>query len=639
MADKTSLSRWTIQDSRELYGIENWGGPYFNISDAGEVQVQLGSNGSSRAVSLLEILRGVEDRGMTMPVMLRFSNILDSQISLINETFQRVIAATGYQGCYRGVFPIKVNQQHQVVEEVARFGRRYNHGFEAGSKAELIAALAFMQDPEALIICNGYKDAEFIDLALNARRMGLQTVLVVEMPSEVALIHRRAQELGVKPVLGVRVKLSAKGSGQWVDSGGDQSVFGLNVPQIMTMLDELKALGMLDCLQMLHYHLGSQIPNIQTVRIGATEAARVYVDLVREGAAMGYFNMGGGMAVDYDGTHTNFPSSRNYTTEEYCTDVVEAIMKECVQAAVRQPVLVSESGRATVAQYGVLLFNVLEVASFAPPELPAEIPANSHEYTRNLLEIDRILSPKNLQECLNDALYYRDEIRSLFSHGVVSLRERGLAETIFNYIVRKISAKLGGLKKIPEALEDLSSSIGDIYYSNFSLFQSLPDSWAIDQLFPVMPVHRLQEQPDRTGYFSDLTCDCDGKIDKFIDVRGVRRVLPLHGPKPNEDYVIGVFLVGAYQETLGDLHNLFGDTNVVGVRVDESGVLEFSHEVEGDTVADVLSYVEFEPKDMIERFRQLVERSVRAGTITVAERRQIMDGYENGMRGYTYFES
>ena len=639
--DTPNLSRWTPKDAAELYGIQAWGNPYFSVSPEGEVQVELKHNGTgpTRAVSLMEIAKGMQERGIGMPVLLRFSNILDSRIQILNDSFKKAIAVTQYRGSYRGVYPIKVNQQQQVVDEVTRFGAKYHHGLEAGSKAELIAALAHMHDPEGFIVCNGYKDAEFIDLALQALRMGIQTLLVVEMPTEVALIRERAELLKVKPNIGVRVKLSAKGSGMWMESGGDQSVFGLNCGQIVGMLDELRECGMLDCLRMLHYHLGSQIPNIQTIRSGASEAARIYADLVKEGAAMGILDIGGGLAVDYDGTQTNFASSTNYTIEEYCTDVVEAVAKECDDAGVPHPLIISESGRATVAHFGVLLFNVLDTARFEPKQLPDNLPADAHEFTRNLLELAQSpLSVRSVQECFNDALFYRDEIRTLFLTGSVTLRERGMAEQLFNYVVSRVYVQARELKRLPPSMVDLEHKLADIYYSNFSLFQSLPDSWAIDQLFPIMPIHRLNEQPDRNGIFSDLTCDCDGKIDRFIDIRGERRTLPLHALKDNEEYLIGVFLVGAYQETLGDLHNLFGDTNVVGVQLGPNGEVQFSHEVDGDSVSDVLSYVEYDPKNLVARYRGLVERAVHEGRINLSERRVFMDAYENGMRGYTYFE-
>jgi len=636
--DQKSALPWTRTQAEELYGIRNWGTPYFSVSEEGDAQVNLGDPAEPRWMSLAGIIRELEDRGINSPVMLRFGNILDHRITLINESFRKAIADAGYGGEYRGVFPIKVNQQQQVVEEICRFGKRYHHGLEAGSKPELIAAMSYMQDPEAVIICNGYKDAEFVDLALYGLKMGLQILLVAEIPSEVNLVLERAKLIGVKPRLGVRMRLSTPGSGQWLESGGDRSVFGLNAAQVIHVVDTLREAGALDSLELLHYHLGSQIPNIRTIRAGASEAARVYVDLVREGAKMGYLDIGGGLAVDYDGTQSSCISSRNYAVEEYCADVIETVMATCNQGQIAHPILISESGRATVAHYGVLVFNILDVGEYSPAALPDALPANAPQMLKNLYELPGQIMPKNLQECYNDAVYYRDELRSMFSHGVISLRERGLAEQIFSTTVRLVADRAGQLDKAPDGFKDLVTSIPDIYYGNFSLFQSLPDSWAIDQLFPVMPIHRLNEAPTREAVFADITCDCDGKIDRFIDPEGERRSLPLHEWKESEPYYIGVFLVGAYQETLGDLHNLFGDTNVVSVELDEDGDVAFYHEVQGDTVADVLSYVEYEPKEMVERFRKLAERAVRRGRITATERRTIVDAFNTGMQGYTYFE-
>ena len=636
---KRTQPDWSIANAAELYGIQAWGSPYFSLSDKGETQVNLAEAESPNWVSLSDIMTELDERGIATPVMLRFANILDHRITLLNESFRKAIREAGYQGEYRGVFPIKVNQQQQVIEEICRFGKRYHHGLEAGSKPELIAALSYMQDPEAVIICNGYKDAEFVDLALYGLKMGLKIILVAEIPSEISLVLERAKAIGIKPRLGVRMRLSTPGSGQWLESGGDRSVFGLNAAQVIQVVDELREADALDCLELLHYHLGSQIPNIRTIRAGASEAARVYVDLVREGAKMGMLDIGGGLAVDYDGTQSSCISSRNYAIEEYSADVIETVMATCNQAHVAHPTLVSESGRATVAHYGVLVFDILDVGEYSPAALPAKLPENAPPMLRNLYELPGQLMPKNLQECYNDAVYYRDELRSMFSHGVISLRERGLAEQIFSTTVRLIAEKAQLMDKAPDDLKELVTSIPDIYYGNFSLFQSLPDSWAIDQLFPIMPIHRLNERPTREAVFADITCDCDGKIDRFIDPDGIRRSLPLHAWDEKNPYHIGVFIVGAYQETLGDLHNLFGDTNVVSVELDEDGDLAFTHEVQGDTVADVLSYVEYEPKELAAQFRKLAERAVRRGMITAAERRTIVDAYNNGMNGYTYFET
>jgi len=629
---------WSAEKSSELYGVETWGHGFFGVNKAGHVTVRLEDDEAQAEVSLFEVIDGLRDRGTHLPVLLRFRDLLHSRITEINESFRKAIKETKYRGEYRGVYPIKVNQQRQVIEEIAEFGKKYHYGLEAGSKPELIAALAHMHDPEAYLICNGYKDEEFIDLALQAQKMGLRVMLVLEMPSELDLILERSRKLGVLPNLGVRVRLSTKGSGHWQDSAGDKSVFGLNASQVIAVVDHLKDTGYIGCLKMLHYHQGSQIPNIAAIREGATEAVRMYCDLVKEGAPMGVLDIGGGMAVDYDGSHTNFHSSCNYSVAEYCTDIVEVVSQICDKAGVSHPNLISESGRAVVAYYSVLVFNILDVTSAQTSEEAPPIPENAPQNLMNIIEVNKVINKKNLQECFNDAMYYRDQMRAQFFYGAATLRERGLAEAWFWHILTRISNLIAELDDIPEDLRELSSTLVDFYYGNFSLFQSLPDSWAIDQVFPVMPIHRLNEKPRHRAVLADITCDCDGKIDRFIDKEDVAKVLPLHDFKQGEPYYLAVFLVGAYQETLGDLHNLLGDTNVVGVHL-EKGKPVYTHEVEGDTVADVLTYVEFDPKELVTRFRTFAEKAVTEGRISPKERREILDLFREGLAGYTYFES
>ena len=633
------LERWTCDNAADLYGIRTWGSGYFDIAANGEVVVKPFGPANATSISIMDLIAGLEARGLNMPILLRFADILSSRIKQLYEHFNAAIRDYGYQGTYRGVYPIKVNQQKQVVAEIMEFGRPYHHGLEAGSKAELMAAIAYTEDPEALIVCNGYKDEEFIDLALYALKMGIQTILVLEKPDELAMILNRAARMSVKPRLGVRVKLSSRAGGHWDGSGGDRSMFGVNATQVIEIIDRLRKENMLDCLQMLHYHLGSQVSNIRNIRSALHEACRLYVEMAREGAAMGLINIGGGLAVDYDGSHTNFASSRNYTEQEYAADVVESIMSAVKEAGLPHPVIVSESGRATVAYHSVLVFNVLDVSRFEPPITAADekLPAHYHEMLNNLKDVRQALSTKNLQECYHDAVYYRDEIRALFTHGQLSLRERAAAENLFWDIICRIATESKERKYVPEELRGLEMALADLYYCNFSVFQSLPDSWAIDQLFPVMPIHRLQEMPTRQATLADITCDSDGKIDRFIDLHDVKNTLPLHELR-GADYYLGVFLVGAYQETLGDLHNLLGDTNVLHVRVGKDGAVEYANEIAGDTVADVLSYVEYDPRDMINRVRIMAEQAVRDNHITAIERREIMSAYETGMRGYTYFE-
>ena len=597
-----------------------------------------GAESGGKSVSLYEIVRGLRARGVSMPVLLRFGDLLDASIAAINECFARAIDKLQYKGQYRGVYPIKTNQQQQVIEEICQFGRRYHYGLEAGSKAELSVALAYMHDQDAHIICNGYKDTEFIDLALFGQKLGLPVVLVIERPGEIGQILDRAALLGVKPRLGVRAKLSSRSEGLWYESGGDRSIFGLTASQLVEAVDELKRRGALDCLHVLHYHLGSQIPNIRTIQQALTEACRIYSALAKEGAPMDCLDIGGGLAVDYDGSQTNFPSSRNYSLQEYCDDIIDIIMSVLDAEGLPHPTLITEGGRATVAYYSVLLFNVFDVNK--PPSLSFghELPAARSTALDRLIEARDLVSKKNLQETYHDAIFYRDEIRTLFETGSIGLRERALGEQVFWDAMVRLHEHTKGLKHVPEELEGLGAALTSIYYGNLSVFQSLPDLWAIDQLFPIMPIHRLNEKPRQEGVFADLTCDCDGKIAQFIDLHDVRKSLPLHDFRPGEDYIIGVFVCGAYQETLGDLHNLFGDTNVVSVALDEQGEVVFPREVEGDAVEDVLTYVEYDPRSLIDRFRKLAEQAVRREQVDFTIRNRAIEAYEKGIRGYTYFE-
>lgn len=629
---------WSINQSAELYGLPYWGANYFSTTEKGTLAISVDTAEGRRSIDLSEVIDGVRDRGFDMPVLLRLENVLDSQISRINKSFKKAIATYNYQGAFRGVYPIKVNQQQQVVEEVARFGKRYHHGLEAGSKAELIAALAMINDPEACIICNGYKDEEFIDLGLNGIKLGYRIFFVIEMMSELPLILERSEAMGVEPNIGVRSKLTTKANGKWSSSGGSQSVFGLSTRELIEVTDYLRTHNQLHTLKLLHYHLGSQIPNIKDIRNGVTEATQVYAGLALEGAPMGYIDFGGGLAVDYDGSKSDFPGSCNYTIDEYCNDIIEIVMQKMDEKGVPHPNIITESGRATVAYYSILLFNVLDVSRFETADIPDDIPQEYHEMCHNMLETFHNISAATLQEVYNDAVFYREETQKLFHNGVISLREKATSEGLFWNIIQKIAELAPTIKRIPPDLANIGDSLWDTYYCNFSLFQSLPDSWAIDQLFPIMPIHRLDEKPTRQGIISDITCDSDGKINRFIDYLDVKKSLPLHELRPKEEYYLGVFMVGAYQETLGDLHNLMGDTNVVSIRINTDGSYDFTREIEGDSVADVLTYVEYDPKRLMQLFRDTAEQAVKEGRINVQERRKVMEAFENGLRGYTYYE-
>ncbi len=629
---------WSIEQSAELYGIDKWGADYFAINDGGEVVVFPFGEDKSVEISLLELIKEIRMRGYDMPALLRIENILGSRIRDLHQTFRKVIQENGYRGEYRGVFPVKVNQQEQVLKVICEVGKEYNHGLEAGSKPELIAAISMQENRNAPLICNGYKDEEFIDLGLSAIQMGFQVFFVIEVPGELELILERAKALKVMPNLGVRIKLSTQAEGKWSHSGGEGSVFGLTMNHLVTVIDRLKEEEMLDCLQLLHYHIGSQIANISDIRAGVMEACRYYEELVREGAPMGYLDLGGGLAVDYDGSHSNTPSSRNYSTEEYCWDIVESIMTVLDKSDTAHPVIITESGRAIVAYSSILLFNILDTSPFSPPELPLKLPDTAHDLLENLMATYRMISPKDLQECCNDTLYYRSQVRQLFKLGQLSIRERAFAETLVQHILLKITETAKEMQQVPRDVRMLQGLIYDIYYGNFSLFQSLPDVWAIDQIMPVMPVHRLDEEPENPAIISDITCDCDGKLDTFPGGDCGQKTLRLHNLLDDEEYYLGVFLVGAYQETLGDLHNLFGDSNVVSVSVEKDGSYRFRDEIEGDSVEDVLSYMEYDVRAIRARLKALAEDSISKGYIRVDERRTILDRFEEGLRGYTYFE-
>ncbi len=632
-----ALTRWTCDDAAELYGIDNWGLGYFGISATGDVVVRPEKGDSDFSISVPDLVASLDDRNMSLPVLFRFSDILRSRVASINGSFAKAIADVGYRGEYRAVYPTKVNQQREVVEDIVAFGKEFHHGLEAGSKAELIAAVAYTEDPEAIIVCNGYKDEEFIDLALYATQLGLQVIIVIEMPSECQLILERAKLMGIKPRLGVRARLASRAGGHWDASGGDRSKFGLNAAQVIELVERLREDEMLDCLQMLHYHLGSQISDIRKIRVALGEACNFYAGLVREGAAMGIINIGGGLAVDYDGSHTNYPSSTNYSIGEYAADVVETIRDTLDARDIDHPTIVSESGRATVAHHSLLVFNILDVRRFEPHIVPSALPEDAHELVQNLHHVKEHLTPKNAQESYHDAMFYRDEVRTRFGHGDISLRERGLAESIFWHIIRQIAVIIRNKKYIPDEMQGLDAAIADVYYGNFSVFQSLPDSWAIDHLFPVMPIHRLNERPTRQAVLADISCDSDGKLDKFIDLHDVKHILPLHELNDNE-YYIGAFLVGAYQETLGDMHNMLGDINVLHVRLDEDGSVQCVNEIAGDTVDRVLSYVEYDTEHIAQRIRKTAEHAVKAGHISANQKDLVLKAYDDGMQGYTYFE-
>lgn len=629
---------WSYRDSADLYGVDEWSNGYFGIAEDGNLVVKAPTENGNVSVSLMHIVDGLQQRGLHMPVLLRLENLVHDRICALNEAFAKAIANNHYRGHYRGAFPIKVNQQSHVIAEIAQFGERYNHGLEAGSKAELMIAMATLKNRESLIICNGYKDKEFMDLGLQARRLGFKCFFVLETLAEVPFVIERSRALGVEPLIGVRLKLATKVEGHWSTDSGDRSLFGLTTNELITVVDQLREAGLLHCFRLLHFHIGSQIPNIRNIRTGVQEACRYYGDLIAEGAPLGYLDLGGGLAVDYDGTSSTNGHSRNYSLEEYCSGVVEAIKESLDEMGVEHPYIVTESGRATVAHTSVLLFNILDVTLFEPTWLPDQLPENTHEMIGNMWRTLSSVNINNLQGCFNDIGYYRDQLRALFYTGDINLRSRALAENLYLACLQKIAKLLPQLRRIPSELESLPKMLADIYYGNFSVFQSLPDSWAIAQVFPVMPIHRLNEAPTRQAIIADLTCDSDGKLELFATPNGESTTIALHPVRAGEEYYLGVFLVGAYQETLGDLHNLFGDTNVASVRINADGSLDFVHELQGDSIADVLSYVEYDPQALFQQFRLIAEQSVRDGIISVADRQQVLATYSESLRGYTYYE-
>lgn len=631
-------AEWSAEHSARLYGVRDWGSDYFDVDNDGNAVVSLQFGEKNIQVPIIDIVKGMKERGLDMPAVLRIENLLDHRITQLNEAFSRAINEAGYQNHYRGVFPIKVNQQCHVIEEIADYGRRYHHGLEAGSKAELIIAISQLRDHDSLIVCNGYKDEEFIELGLYARQMGIKCFFVLETAAELDIVLERSRALGIDPLIGVRIRLASMVEGHWNEDSGDRSIFGLSTNALLDVVEKLKQTDMLHCLQLLHSHLGSQIPNIRNIRTGVMEACRFYAGLIAEGAPMGYIDMGGGLAVDYEGARSNSTHSMNYGLDEYCYNIVEALQESLDPLDIPHPVIISESGRALVAYSSMLLFNILEVREHKPSRLPETPPEESHDLIVNLYDVLSYVSVDNLQECYNDSLYYRDEVRELFHHGQATLRDRALAENLALAILEKISNLLPQARRVSQELENLPELLSDIYYGNFSLFQSLPDIWAIDQLFPIMPIHRLNEAPVRDAVLADMTCDCDGKIDHFISPDGVKSTLPLHPLNEGEEYYLSVFLVGAYQETLGDLHNLFGDTNVVSVHINEDGSFDFRREFHGDSIADVLSYVEYDPKTMQEQFRRIAEQAVRDGRISVPMRQQMLRAFHESMNGYTFFE-
>jgi len=629
------IEKWKVQDAVETYGIRHWGKGYFGVNSAGHVTVHP-TKREDQSIDLKELIDQLQARGIQLPILLRFTDILRHRVGEVHEAFRLAIQEFDYKGEYCCVYPIKVNQQRHVVEEILDFGKPFRFGLEAGSKPELLAVLALANGGDTPIICNGFKDDEFIQMAMLARKIGKNIIPVVEKFTELETIVKYAEDAKVRPMIGVRVKLSTRGAGRWKYSAGFRSKFGLTLTEVLEAYEYLKQRGMEDCLQLIHFHLGSQITNIRSIKNALTEAGRVFTELVRVGAALRYIDVGGGLGIDYDGSQTDFESSVNYTLQEYANDVVFRVKSVCDEAGVRHPTIISESGRAVVAYHSLLVFDVLGVSDFDRYQPPTELPPDAPQPITDLFAIHRDLSKKNFLESYHDAVQAVDETLNLFNLGFLSIELRALSERLFWCVCGKLLKIMHEVEYVPEELNGLQGLLSDTYFCNFSIFQSMPDSWAVNQLFPIMPIHRLNEEPTRRAVLGDITCDSDGRIDQFIDLRDVRNTLELH-PFTGQPYYLGAFLLGAYQEILGDLHNLFGDTNAVHISMDDDGY-SLDTVIKGDTVREVLQYVQYSADELISLMRKDVEKAVRGGKVSVEESRTLLRFYETGLEGYTYLE-
>lgn len=631
------LEGWNVGKSEDHYATKYWGKGYFGINAKGHLTVHPDKN-PDRSIDLKVLVDEIRQRGMKPPLLLRFTDILKHRLGEIHGAFQKAIAELAYKGTYRCVYPIKVNQQRHVVEEVLDFGTEFGFGLEAGSKPELLAILGMVDNDITPIICNGFKDGPYVDAVVLAKKLGKNIIPVVEKFSELELIVNAAKRLEVRPSIGVRIKLASRGSGRWDSSTGCSAKFGLNVGEILKALEYLRERGMADCLKLLHFHIGSQVTNIRNIKDAVNEGARIYCELHRLGAGMEYLDVGGGLGIDYDGSQTNFGSSINYTLHEYAADIVYGIQTVCDQADVPHPTIVTESGRAVAAYHSVLVFNVIGKSEIGEQNAPARPTGeDTPQPILSLYDTLAELSAKNVLEMYHDAVKYHDDALNLFNLGYMTLPDRHLAEQLFWTICREIQKITANGKHVPEDLEVLEPLLADTYFCNYSLFQSMPDSWAVDQLFPIMPIHRLDERPDRKAVLADITCDSDGKVDRFIDLRDVKKVIDLHTPN-GSPYYLAAFLVGAYQEILGDLHNLFGDTHAVHVRLMENGRAAIDTVVKGDTCKEVLRYVQFSTEELQSKLRREVEKAVRQDRISIEEAGSFLQFYDQGLDSYTYLE-
>ncbi len=630
------MRKWRIEDSAELYNINGWGINYFSINDNGNVQVTPRKDGV--AIDLKELVDELQLRDVSTPMLIRFPDILDSRIEKMSSCFMVAADEYKYKAQNYVVYPIKVNQMRPVVEEIVSHGRKFNIGLEAGSKPELHAVIAINTDNDSIIVCNGYKDEDYIELALLAQKMGSRIYLVVEKLNELKLITKIAKRLRVKPNIGIRIKLASSGSGKWEDSGGDVSKFGLSSSEVLEALDYLEKNKLVDCLKLVHFHVGSQVTKIRRIKIALREASQFYVQLCKMGFNIEFFDIGGGLGVDYDGTRSaDSGSSVNYSIQEYVNDAVSAVVDAADKNGFPHPNIITESGRSLTAHHSVLVFEVLETATLPTFGEEEEVTPNDHELVRELYSLWDTLNQPRMLETWHDAQQIREEALDRFSLGLLDLKTRAQVERLFWSIAREIHGMTSEMKHIPDELRVLPKLLADKYFCNFSLFQSLPDAWAIDQIFPIIPLQRLDEKPERSATIQDITCDSDGKIDNFISTRNFSYYLPVHSPKPREPYYIGVFLVGAYQEILGDLHNLFGDTNAVHVSVDKNGY-SIDQIIDGESVAEVLEYVQYNSKKLVRTVETWVTAAVKMGKISTEEGKEFLANYRSGLYGYTYLE-
>ena len=633
------MPKWTIDEAREHYNIDGWGAGYFGINSKGNIVVRPNRK-NNHNIDLKNLVDDIQEKGYSLPVLIRFSDILKASIANLANSFQRSIEEYKYNGQYHGVYPIKVNQQRQVVEEIVKFGQPYNIGLEAGSKPELHAILAILDNPEALLVCNGYKDESFIRLALMSQKLGKKVFIVVEKLDELTLIEKVAKELNIKPNIGLRIKLLSTGQGRWSSSGGEHSKFGLNSMELVEALQIAKDKNILDCIKLIHFHLGSQITNIRRIKNSLQEVGRYYSELMKFGCNIEYIDVGGGLGVDYDGSRSTVASSTNYSVQEYANDVVYHLLEICNKEKLPHPNIISESGRAMTAHHSILVVNVLDVTSFPEWSDTIEITDDAPQVVKEIFYVLNSTSNKNLNESWHDAVHLKDEAQNLFLLGLISLNERALSERIFWGICRKIEKLSTRLKFMSDEIRGLKTRLADKYFCNFSVFQSVPDSWAIDQVFPVVPIYRLNEEPTRDATLEDITCDSDGRLDTFIGThRGTENTLRVHKLEPGETYPLGIFLTGAYQEILGDLHNLFGDTNTVHVSLNEDGTLKYEQIIEGENVTDVLDYVQFSADELAGRIDGFLIGCVQRGVVTQKEADDFLNLYKEGLKGYTYLVS